>query len=198
MAVSPRNSGGPLVDEKGAAIGIVSAILNGQRIARVGFAVPIALACQMLDRNKIQYEFAPKTKPLAGPELARHHRRTAESLGQHSKQTVQQPVIQIHGRIQPERQGSAFHCHPARTAWLWHGPTRLDKILYLKCSHVQAFSDPWRTLPAGPVQRYLAISCNRAKSRQRKRSGNDKGLFSTQLENSIRNFGINGALRRHQ
>ena len=71
VAVNPGNSGGPLVDENGNVVGIVNAKLNGQRISKVGFAVPISFACQMLDRHKIQYDSEGKNEPLAGPELAR-------------------------------------------------------------------------------------------------------------------------------
>jgi len=72
VAVNPGNSGGPLVDETGAVVGIVNAKLSGAVIAKVGFAIPIKFACEMLERNKIKFESAElDAKAIGGPALAK-------------------------------------------------------------------------------------------------------------------------------
>lgn len=70
-AINHGNSGGPLVDETGSVVGVVNAKLSGAAIAKVGFAIPIKLACQMLDRNKIKYDSRELAQQLPGPELAK-------------------------------------------------------------------------------------------------------------------------------
>ena len=70
-AVNFGNSGGPLVDDTGTVVGVVNAKLSGERIAKVGFSVPIRYACEMLDRNKVKYDSANKTQLINGVELAK-------------------------------------------------------------------------------------------------------------------------------
>jgi serine protease Do len=49
-AISPGNSGGPLVDSRGNVIGINSAELLGQGVSGLGFAIPINLAMAMANQ----------------------------------------------------------------------------------------------------------------------------------------------------
>ena len=49
-AISPGNSGGPLVDSRGNVIGINSAELLGQGVSGLGFAIPINLAMNMANQ----------------------------------------------------------------------------------------------------------------------------------------------------
>jgi S1-C subfamily serine protease len=49
-AISPGNSGGPLVDSRGNVIGINSAELLGQGVSGLGFAIPINLAMEMANQ----------------------------------------------------------------------------------------------------------------------------------------------------
>jgi serine protease Do len=49
-AISPGNSGGPLLDSRGNVIGINTATLSGQGVAGLGFAIPINLANQIANQ----------------------------------------------------------------------------------------------------------------------------------------------------
>jgi S1-C subfamily serine protease len=49
-AISPGNSGGPLVDSRGNVVGINSAELLGQGVSGLGFAIPINLAMEMANQ----------------------------------------------------------------------------------------------------------------------------------------------------
>ena len=77
--VQPGNSGGPLVDGRGAVIGIIVSKLNSLRVARatgslpenINFAVKADLVRSLLDKNGIKYDTSPSTlEQLTTPEIA--------------------------------------------------------------------------------------------------------------------------------
>ena len=49
MAVSPGNSGGPLLNEKGEIIGIVQRKIVDEGVEGIGFAIPIDKAIEILN-----------------------------------------------------------------------------------------------------------------------------------------------------
>lgn len=74
-AISPGNSGGPLVDSRGRVIGINTAVIAGDGATGLGFAVPINLANdvvqQLLTKGRITRAFLGINYADIGPELAR-------------------------------------------------------------------------------------------------------------------------------
>jgi len=70
-SVNPGNSGGPLVDSSGQVVGIASALLSGESIDSVGFAVPANDMVALLKENDIRVESQAAGADLSGPELAR-------------------------------------------------------------------------------------------------------------------------------
>ena len=74
-AISPGNSGGPLVDSRGRVIGINTAVLSGAGASGLGFAVPINLANdvvrQILTTGRITRAFIGIEYGELDPELAR-------------------------------------------------------------------------------------------------------------------------------
>ena len=69
--INHGNSGGPLVNERGEVVGVVSAILNPQLGSNVGFAQPINAARTLLEAQAIRWEPATNSPKLEGAELAR-------------------------------------------------------------------------------------------------------------------------------
>ncbi len=75
--VNPGNSGGPLLDGRGAVVGVVNAQLVGLQISKVGFAVPVNYAKAMLAKHHVKFQTATGSK-LDGPALAK---RVSPSVG---------------------------------------------------------------------------------------------------------------------
>lgn len=73
-AISPGNSGGPLVDSRGRVIGINSALLLGQGVSGLGFAIPInaamAMANQVLATGRYVRAFVGIGYVDISPEMA--------------------------------------------------------------------------------------------------------------------------------
>jgi S1-C subfamily serine protease len=69
--VNPGNSGGPLLDGRGAVIGVVNAQLVGMRISKIGFAVPINYAKALLTQHRVSFQTAAAADKLDGPTLAK-------------------------------------------------------------------------------------------------------------------------------
>ncbi len=69
--VNPGNSGGPLLDSRGAVIGVVNAQLVGFQISKVGFAVPVNYAKDLLRKHKIPFKATSNQTTLDGPTLAK-------------------------------------------------------------------------------------------------------------------------------
>jgi S1-C subfamily serine protease len=74
-AISPGNSGGPLVDSRGRVIGINTAVLSGAGASGLGFAVPINLANdvvrQILETGRITRAYLGVSFADVDQELAR-------------------------------------------------------------------------------------------------------------------------------
>jgi S1-C subfamily serine protease len=70
--VNPGNSGGPLLNGRGAVIGVVNAQLVGQQIFKVGFAVPANYAKSLLTQHHVPFATAAAAgAKLDGPTLAK-------------------------------------------------------------------------------------------------------------------------------
>ncbi len=69
--VNPGNSGGPLLNDRGAVVGVVNAQLVGFEIAKVGFAVPVNYAKALLTKHHVALETPTATDRLDGPTLAK-------------------------------------------------------------------------------------------------------------------------------
>jgi S1-C subfamily serine protease len=97
--VNPGNSGGPLLDARGAVIGVVNAQLVGVQISKVGFAVPVNYAKSLLTQNHVAFPTAAGDK-LDGPALAK---RVSPSVGL--------VTMMAHGGDAPEQQRPTLYYH---------------------------------------------------------------------------------------
>jgi serine protease Do len=79
VPVQPGNSGGPLLDQHGNVIGIVSAKLNALKVMRltegdieqnVNFAVRASVAANFLQTNDIKFAIGESTQVIEPPDLA--------------------------------------------------------------------------------------------------------------------------------
>jgi serine protease Do len=79
VPVQPGNSGGPLLDQHGNVIGIVSAKLNALKVMRltegdipqnVNFAVRASVAANFLQTNDIKFAVGESTQVMEPPDLA--------------------------------------------------------------------------------------------------------------------------------
>ena len=76
--VQPGNSGGPLLDENGNLVGIVSSKLNflseiraqGDIPQNVNFAIKASVAANFLQDNNIKFQIGEATQPMKAPDLA--------------------------------------------------------------------------------------------------------------------------------
>ena len=69
-AVNPGNSGGPLVDDTSAVIGIVNAKLDSKSIDKIGFAIPSRFAVALMKKHNVKFSVSQSKEVLSGPELA--------------------------------------------------------------------------------------------------------------------------------
>jgi S1-C subfamily serine protease len=70
-AVNHGNSGGPLINDRGEVIGIVSAFLDIREGSNVGCAQPINFAKKMLQANSVSFESGSSSSKLEGAALTR-------------------------------------------------------------------------------------------------------------------------------
>lgn len=85
--VQPGNSGGPLLDENGNLVGVVSAKLNpfseiktqGDIPQNVNFAIKTSVVANFLQDNGIKFAIGELTQPMKGPDLADEAKRSARS-----------------------------------------------------------------------------------------------------------------------
>jgi hypothetical protein len=70
-AVNPGNSGGPLINERGEVIAVVTAKLIGEQYADIAFGIPVNEAKRVLSAQGVRFTESRASEKLEGPELAR-------------------------------------------------------------------------------------------------------------------------------
>ena len=78
VPVQPGNSGGPLMDQNGNLVGVISSKLNAIKVAvaigdipqNVNFAIKASLVANFLDNNHVAYETGTASSPIQSADLA--------------------------------------------------------------------------------------------------------------------------------
>ncbi len=126
--VNPGNSGGPLLDGRGAVIGVVNAQLTGQQIFKVGFAVPVNYAKSLLTQHHVPFQTAAAggTK-LDGPTLAKRVVPSVAMVAMLSSggefSAPGQPVLNFHGVLDHRKQQRPTDGAPPRRSILPNATT---------------------------------------------------------------------------
>lgn len=76
--VQPGNSGGPMVDDEGGLLGVVTSKLDAARVAQttgdipqnVNFAIKSSVLVRLLDASRVPFERASPSRKLTAPEIA--------------------------------------------------------------------------------------------------------------------------------
>ncbi len=81
VTVNPGNSGGPLMNDRGQVIGVVTALMAGEDLAEMSFAVTSNEVRRLLERNQLTYAPAPAgAAVLSGPDLAERVQKSVAFL----------------------------------------------------------------------------------------------------------------------
>ena len=102
--LNPGNSGGPVLNNRGAVVGIASAFLIGSRINSVGLVIPSNEALRVLHRNRLTLTARADDKTLTGPELVRSVQNGIAYV-QVERQTLGGPAMSVDFTANYEREG---------------------------------------------------------------------------------------------
>lgn len=102
--LNPGNSGGPVLNNRGAVVGIASAFLIGSRINSVGLVIPSNEALRVLNRNRMTVTARADDKTLTGPELVRSV-QDGIAYVQVDRHTLGGPAMSVDFTANYEREG---------------------------------------------------------------------------------------------